>query len=48
MKILHVIISKGFAGSELYAINLLNYQSKDNETYLIKTAENNSEKYKNF
>ena len=48
MKILHVIISKGFAGSELYAINLLNYQSKDNETYLIKTAENNSEKYKKF
>ena len=40
MKILHVIISKGFAGSELYTINLINYQSRNNDTYLIKIADN--------
>ena len=48
MKILHVIISKGFAGSELYAINLLNYQSQKNETFLIKDANSDSKKYKKF
>ena len=48
MKILHVIISKGFAGSELYTVNLINHQSKNNDTYLIKSAENNSIKYQKF
>ncbi len=48
MKILHVIISKGFAGSELYAINLLNYQSKFHNTFLIKINETNNVKYKKF
>jgi len=40
MKILHVIISKGFAGSELYTVNLINHQSKNNDTFLIKSDEN--------
>ena len=46
MKILHVIISKGFAGSELYLINLINYQSKKNDTYLIKSLNNEAKRYK--
>lgn len=46
MKILHVIISKGFAGSELYLINLLNYQSKKHDTYLIKNINKENRRYK--
>ena len=48
MKILHVIISKGFAGSELYVINLLNYQSNFHDTYLIKNYNKESKRYKKF
>ncbi len=48
MKILHVLISKGFAGSELYAINLLNHQSQNHQTFLIKNSDSDSKKYKKF
>ena len=48
MKILHVLISKGFAGSELYAINLLNYQSQNHRTFLIKNSKSDENKYKKF
>ena len=48
MKILHVLISKGFAGSELYAINLLNYQSQNHQTFLIKNSKSDANKYKKF
>lgn len=48
MKILHVIISKGFTGSELYVINLINYQSKYHDTMLIKNENNEVSIYKNL
>ena len=48
MKILHVLISKGFAGSELYAINLLNHQSQNHQTFLIKNSKSDANKYNKF
>ena len=45
MKILHVIISKGFAGSELYVVNLINFQSKNNDVYLIKNLNKEAHRY---
>ena len=41
MKIVHVILSKGFSGSEKYVIDVLNEQSKQNQCYLIKNKKNN-------
>lgn len=47
MKIVHVILSKGFAGSERYVLDLINYQSKNNDCYLIKNSSNKSEQFIN-
>ena len=41
IKIIHIILSPGFAGSERHMIDLINYQSKDYKTYLIKSKKNN-------
>jgi len=33
--ILHVILSKGYAGSEKYVLDLMRYQNKDHRVFLI-------------
>ena len=33
--ILHVILSKGYAGSEKYVLDLARYQNKDHKVYLV-------------
>lgn len=40
-KIIHVNLSQGFAGAERHMVDLINYQSKDYKTYLIKSEKNN-------
>jgi glycosyltransferase involved in cell wall biosynthesis len=40
IKIIHINLSSGFAGAERHMIDLINYQSKKNQTYLIKTKKN--------
>ena len=40
IKILHVILSKGFAGSEKYVVDLTKYQKKTNKVYVIISHEN--------
>lgn len=47
MKIIHIILSKGFAGSERYVLDLINYQSQNNHCYLIKNIRNKNEKFIN-
>ena len=37
IKIIHINLSRGFAGAERHMIDLINYQSKGYKTYLIKT-----------
>ena len=41
IKIIHINLSSGFAGAERHMVDLINYQSKDFETYLIKSEKNN-------
>ena len=41
IKIIHIILSPGFAGSDRHMIYIINYQSKDYKTYLIKSKKNN-------
>ena len=49
MKILHIMLSKRFAGSEKYLIDLINFQSHNHTCYLIKNKNNKShEIYKNL
>ena len=43
IKIIHINLSQGFAGSERHMVDLINYQSKNYKTYLIK-----SKKKKNY
>lgn len=45
MKIIHIILSKGFSGSEKYVIDLINEQSKKHKCYLLKNRKN---KFQNF
>ena len=33
--ILHVILSKGYAGSEKYVLDLARYQNKDHKVFLV-------------
>jgi glycosyltransferase involved in cell wall biosynthesis len=40
IKIIHIILSSGFAGSERHMIDLINFQSKNYKTYLIKLKKN--------
>lgn len=47
MKIIHIILSKGFAGSERYVLDLINYQSQNNHCYLIKNIRNKNEQFIN-
>ena len=35
LKILHIILSKGFAGSEKYVVDLVQFQKKKNILYLL-------------
>ena len=37
IKIIHINLSSGFAGAERHMIDLINHQSKDYKTYLIKS-----------
>lgn len=48
MKILHLILSKGFAGSERYVCDLINYQIIKNKVYLIKLKSQNTKFFKNI
>ena len=41
IKIIHINLSPGFAGSERHMVDLINYQSKEYKTYLIKSKKNN-------
>lgn len=41
IKIIHINLSSGFAGAERHMIDLINHQSKEFETYLIKLKKNN-------
>lgn len=45
MKIIHIILSKGFAGSERYVLDVINYQSQTNNCYLIKNIRNKDEQF---
>lgn len=46
MKIIHIILSKGFSGSEKYVVDLINIQSLKHECFLIINKKNNYyEKY---
>ncbi len=36
IKIIHINLSSGFAGTERHLVDLINFQSKNYETYLIK------------
>ena len=47
IKIIHINLSRGFAGAERHMIDLINYQSKGNKTYLIKSKNNNFINYSN-
>ena len=40
IKIIHINLSRGFAGSERHMVDLINYQSKNYKTYLIKSKKN--------
>ena len=40
IKIIHINLSSGFAGTERHMIDLINFQSKEYETYLIKLKKN--------
>ncbi len=40
LKIVHVILSKGFAGSEKYVIDLINFQKKNNFVYALTSNKN--------
>ena len=40
IKIIHINLSSGFAGAERHMIDLINHQSKDYKTYLIKSEKN--------
>ena len=40
IKIIHINLSQGFAGSERHMVDLINYQSKNYKTYLIKLKKN--------
>ena len=42
MRIIHIIFSKGFAGTERYLCNLANYQSSDNSVCIIKINTSNN------
>ena len=46
MKIAHLILSKGYAGTERYVCDLANFQSKKNEVYIIKLKSDNTELFK--
>lgn len=41
IKILHINLSSGFAGAERHMIDLVNYQSKDSDTFIVKLKNNN-------
>ena len=41
IKIIHINLSRGFAGAERHMTDLINYQSKGYKTYLIKSKNNN-------
>ena len=45
IKIIHINLSSGFAGAERHMIDLINHQSKDYKTYLIKSENNASINY---
>ena len=47
IKIIHINLSRGFAGAERHMIDLINYQSKGYKTYLIKYKNNNFINYSN-
>ena len=40
IKIIHINLSSGFAGAERHMIDLINHQSKDYKTYLVKSKKN--------
>jgi len=40
MKIIHIILSKDFAGSERYVTELINFQSQNHDCYLLKNINN--------
>ena len=40
MKIIHIILSKGFSGSEKYVVDLINVQSQKHECFLIINKKN--------
>ena len=47
IKIIHINLSRGFAGAERHMIDLINYQSNGYKTYLIKSKNNNFINYSN-
>ena len=40
LKILHIILSKGFAGSEKYVVDLIKFQKKNNFVFVITSEKN--------
>ena len=46
MKIAHLILSKGYTGTERYVCDLANFQAKKNEVYIIKLKTDNTELFK--
>jgi len=46
MKIVHLILSKGFAGTERYVCDLANYQKNNNKVYIVKLKSDNTEYFK--
>lgn len=46
MKIIHLILSKGFAGTERYVCDLANHQQNKNKVYIIKLKTNNTDLFK--
>lgn len=45
IKIIHINLSSGFAGTERHLVDLINFQSKSYETYLIKLKKNSFMNY---
>jgi len=40
IRIIHINLSSGFAGSERHLVDLVNFQSDNYDTYLIKLKKN--------
>lgn len=45
MKIIHIILSKDFAGSERYVTELINFQSLNHDCYLLKNIKNQDSQF---